>query len=121
MGREAEDELRHAVDCVGRGVDVRHAAQEAEDRVQADGDQKQRPKEEKEKYNTGNGDPNSPSYPREPYSLKKPAPHAVFADATAAFLRCHDKTTVPSPKVSAQQRKRINMGLEKERPSTLVW
>ena len=66
-----------------------------------------------EKYDTGNGDETSSRYPREPYSLEKPSPHASFTAASAAFLRTHDKVNVAAPKIDARQRKRIELDLEK--------
>ena len=53
--------------------------------------------EEREKYDTGSGDTTVTAYPRKPYSLQSPPPHALFADATAAFLRTHDKVTMHYP------------------------
>ena len=53
--------------------------------------------EEREKYDMGSGDTTVTAYPRKPYSLQSPPPHALFADATAAFLRTHDKVTMHYP------------------------
>ena len=53
--------------------------------------QRQQTQEEREKYDTGDGDTTRQTYPRKPYSLQSPPPHGLFADATAAFLRTHDK------------------------------
>jgi len=81
---------------------------------------KMKTNEENEKYDTGNGDETSSRYPREPYSLEKPSPHASFTAASAAFLRTHDKVNVAAPKIDARQRKRIELDLEKEPPATVV-
>jgi len=54
--------------------------------------------------------------------MEQPSPFASFQAASDAFRRTHVSKLTAGPKVSAKQRKRIELGVEKEPPTSVtVW
>ena len=61
-------------------------------------------------YPTGDGDETKPTFPRQKPTLQAPVPMASFPKATEAFLATHEKQMVAPPKLSADERKRVERG-----------
>jgi hypothetical protein len=75
-----------------------------------------------ETYKIGDGDETSSAFPRSPPTLEQPSPYASFQAASDAFRRTHVSKVKAGPKVSAKQRKSIELGVEKEPPTSVtVW